>query len=527
MKAAVFAVAACLLVGSAFATLGDNGMTTYTGRKRAENSLVFGNQLVIDNAMAATFDLTEQMLTGTYTAHKNDPATEKKVVELECTNSIAPPPLNWHMWCPGKDAVVKGWTDKSGAAHRSITLRPQANMTSTMATWFITTHVLGLMPPVVEFQGNKYYYYHLWHPLDHVEAAWSLGPAVPIIQKGPPLYTLIHERYRNPEGFKGSRHYETNGWFYVADSIMNLARNRYVITMPLLGLPTWTMIIEFNDTPEGMVVDIEVVAGIPSKGYDERNPTDGYLMAAGMNEVLTAPLLAKQKDSPDWQDSINAITRHAIEEFSNLQFFVPTLYNKYTAMGKAGINWIPTLGTWCQFNNKTASDMETVSFYNALAALAAKQTNLANTTYGQAVSTMVDNGREMFKYSTNVAEKVTEAKSQATYVPVSNAITKAAYDANAANGAHPEQDITMQGLIKAVSDAVSSGSASGSASAGASSGTAAAATSSSGDTTRITIRFGKGADSASSSSSSSKAASSGSGSGWFRGLFNGGRRMFM
>jgi hypothetical protein len=44
--------------------------------------------------------------------------------------------------------------------------------------------------------AQKYYYYHLWHPLDHVEAAWSLGPAVPIIQKGPPLYTLIHERYR-------------------------------------------------------------------------------------------------------------------------------------------------------------------------------------------------------------------------------------------------------------------------------------------------------------------------------------------
>lgn len=75
-------------------------------------------------------------------------------VELECLNSIAPPPLNWPMWCPGKDAVVEGWTDKSGAAHRSIKLRPQKNMTSTMATWFITTHVLGLMPPVVEFEGN-------------------------------------------------------------------------------------------------------------------------------------------------------------------------------------------------------------------------------------------------------------------------------------------------------------------------------------------------------------------------------------
>jgi hypothetical protein len=280
------------------------------------------------------------------------------------------------------------------------------------------------------------------------------------------------------------------------------------------------MIIEFNDTPEGLVVDIEVVAGIPS----ERSPTDGYLMAAGMNEMLTAPLLAKQKGSPDWQDSINAITRHAIEEFSNLQFFVPTLYEKYTAMGKVGINWIPTLGTWCQFNNKTASDMQTVSFYNALAALAAKQTNLSGTAYGQAVGTMMDNTREMYKWSTNVAEKVVEGKSQATYVPISNALTKAAYDANVANGAHPEQDITLQGLIKAVSGAGSSGAANPSAAPAAASPAAAA---SSGDTTRITIRFGKGADSASSSSSSSSTASSGSGSGWFRGLFNGGRRMFL
>jgi hypothetical protein len=27
-----------------------------------------------------------------------------------------------------------------------------------------------------------YHYYHLWHPLDHVESAWSLAPAVPGLQ---------------------------------------------------------------------------------------------------------------------------------------------------------------------------------------------------------------------------------------------------------------------------------------------------------------------------------------------------------
>lgn len=75
-------------------------------------------------------------------------------VDLKCLNSRAPAPLNWEMWCPGKDAKVVGWQDKSGAAHRQITLRPQSGMTSTMYQWFITTTVLGLMPPIVEFQGN-------------------------------------------------------------------------------------------------------------------------------------------------------------------------------------------------------------------------------------------------------------------------------------------------------------------------------------------------------------------------------------
>ena len=75
-------------------------------------------------------------------------------VYLECLNSVAPEPLNWKMWCPGSDAKVVGWQDKSGAAHRQITLRPQKDMTSTMYQWFITTTVLGLMPPIVEYQGN-------------------------------------------------------------------------------------------------------------------------------------------------------------------------------------------------------------------------------------------------------------------------------------------------------------------------------------------------------------------------------------
>lgn len=80
MKAALFTVAALLLVNSAFATLGDNGMTTYDGRKREGDTLVFGNQLVVDQAFGATMDLTQQMLTGTWKPARNDPPTEKKEV---------------------------------------------------------------------------------------------------------------------------------------------------------------------------------------------------------------------------------------------------------------------------------------------------------------------------------------------------------------------------------------------------------------------------------------------------------------
>ena len=82
MRASLFAVALLALAGSALASLplGDNGMTTYTGRKREANTLVFGNQMVVDQGVNAMLELTKQMLTGTWKATANDPATEKKEV---------------------------------------------------------------------------------------------------------------------------------------------------------------------------------------------------------------------------------------------------------------------------------------------------------------------------------------------------------------------------------------------------------------------------------------------------------------
>jgi hypothetical protein len=194
------------------------------------------------------------------------------------------------------------------------------------------------------------------------------------------------------------------------------------------------LILEFNDTPEGLVVDIEVIAGIPHKGYDERAPQDGFLTAAGMNEMFTAPLLARQKGSVDWEESINAITRHTIEEFSNLQHFVPYLFYRHSLLGKAGLNWMPTLGTWLQAHKKSPSDGTSISFYKALAAAAEKQINLANTTH----AALVDAGLGLTTHTFQAATDLLAAsigKLAVPYAHVSNSATKLSYELNAASNA--------------------------------------------------------------------------------------------
>jgi hypothetical protein len=158
-------------------------------------------------------------------------------VKLACLNSVAPAPLNWKMFCPGKDARILSWTDSAGALHQEFLLRPQANLTALQAIWFVTTYTMGLLPPIVEYRGKSYYFYHLWHPLDHVEAAIKMAPSTaPGNILGSSIYTLINERYRNLPGDKSGRNYETNGWFVSYDPIINLMKNRVIVGINLFGI---------------------------------------------------------------------------------------------------------------------------------------------------------------------------------------------------------------------------------------------------------------------------------------------------
>jgi hypothetical protein len=82
MRCAILVAAAGLLLAmpAALASLGDNGMTTYTGRTMQPNTLVFGNGLILERATGATLDMMQKLLTGTWRPTRNDPPTEKRKV---------------------------------------------------------------------------------------------------------------------------------------------------------------------------------------------------------------------------------------------------------------------------------------------------------------------------------------------------------------------------------------------------------------------------------------------------------------
>ena len=221
------------------------------------------------------------------------------------------------------------------------------------------------------------------------------------------------------------------------------------IAMPLLTSPNLLLLL--------LLLLSFCSPGLPYKGYDERAPTDGYLAAAGLNEMMTAPLVASQKGSYDWEESINAITRHAIEEFSNLQHFVPYLYEKCNLLGKAGINWIPTLGTWMQYNKLSLNDGNSISFYHMLEAMAKLQVPINSTHHTETVNKAVDLVNATWLHVTKAAEEKNIALAQ-TYVPKSNLLTQLAYQTNKARGAHPEADVTMRGVAKSVVSQMSNGS---------------------------------------------------------------------
>eukprot|EP00775_Hariotina_reticulata_P010175 gene10175-10335_t len=257
------------------------------------------------------------------------PATPKKEITMSCLNSVAPPPLNWKMWCPDKHANITQWVDEVGTTHRLIVLKPMRNMTAKKAVWFMTP----LFPEHLNISGKVFAKHELWHPLDHKHPLdFKLAPGKALLSP-PTLMTKLNEQYRVPENKQPpATPYQTTLWVGASDLALNLPRNRYVLGFEVMGFQAFTLVVQFKDSPAGLVVSVEVLLGAAAKGFDPLNPLDGAnkAMAALANAMLFETIMKPYRKNGQFNGALNAVTRHIVEEFGNLQHFVPAAWDAST-----------------------------------------------------------------------------------------------------------------------------------------------------------------------------------------------------
>lgn len=90
----------------------------------------------------------------------------------------------------------------------------------------------------------------------------------------------------------------------------------------------FTFIVEFNDSPDGLLASIEVIIGAAAKGFDAKNPKNGVppKLAKAVNTMLIEAVMRPYRANGDFDAALDAITRHVVEEFGNLPNFVPAAW---------------------------------------------------------------------------------------------------------------------------------------------------------------------------------------------------------
>jgi hypothetical protein len=95
-----------------------------------------------------------------------------QVKDVGCLNTKIPAPLNWGpLWCAGREAKVHQWVDEVGSIHRTVDIPAQPNVTANMVFWLFSP----MYPQYLEFEGKMWFWYHLWHPLDHIMVSLLRG----------------------------------------------------------------------------------------------------------------------------------------------------------------------------------------------------------------------------------------------------------------------------------------------------------------------------------------------------------------
>lgn len=122
------------------------------------------------------------------------------------------------------------------------------------------------------------------------------------------------------------------------DLYSNYLKKRIMISINFLGMQAWTLIVNLKDTPEGLKIDNELIIGAARVGYDARDPTRGTPAeaAAVVNENVLNPALKKFYGSDEeFTRSVNAISRHVVEEFSMFRFFLPQVWEQHPQVARA------------------------------------------------------------------------------------------------------------------------------------------------------------------------------------------------
>ena len=132
-----------------------------------------------------------------------------------------------------------------------------------------------------------------------------------------------------PAAYNGSNTYETDAWFTALSTDVNWAAKRQEISLFTQGYQAWTLILSM----EGANVVAELIMGVPAKGTDPINPEGGLPLdeALAINTAAFIPYFTMLRNDADSAPGFDAMSRHVVEEFSNLGRFVPALYTSFKA----------------------------------------------------------------------------------------------------------------------------------------------------------------------------------------------------
>lgn len=141
--------------------------------------------------------------------------------------------------------------------------------------------------------------------------------------------TLIHEIYQHaPAAYTGNVTYATDAWFDVLDPVAHAAGKSSTIGIYVGTYLAFTLSVATAATPAGGVVTVEIINGAPLKGFDPISPQLGYTQAeaAAINSNVLLPLFTTFEADPANAGVWDAVSRHVVEEFSNLGRFLPVIY---------------------------------------------------------------------------------------------------------------------------------------------------------------------------------------------------------